>query len=72
MADSWSGVCRQCVAVIATVPTSVLLTTVLATVLGLIVLVSRSPPVLAPGARDLSWPIPNQAGQLTHADLCVR
>lgn len=42
MADSWGDICRQCVAVVADVPASVLLGTVLATALGVFVLVSRS------------------------------
>jgi len=54
MADSWGGVCRQCVAIVADVPTSVLLATVLATVVGLSVLVSWSSLVPAPGARKPS------------------
>jgi hypothetical protein len=69
MADSLGGVCRQCVAAIADVPSSVLLATVLATVLGLLVLVSRSPLVPAPSARELSWPVAGPAYQLTHTDL---
>lgn len=41
MIDSWVQVCRHCVDVIVDVPPSVLLITVLATSLGLFVLVSR-------------------------------
>ncbi|OQD73428.1 hypothetical protein PENDEC_c015G05761 [Penicillium decumbens] len=52
MADSWGGVCRQCVAIVADVPTSVLLATVLATVVGLSVLVFLFLSLVAPVPRE--------------------
>ncbi|KAJ5191219.1 Dolichyl-phosphate beta-glucosyltransferase [Penicillium cinerascens] len=52
MADSWGVVCRQCVAIIADVPTSVLLATVLATVLGLFVLFYLFLSLVAPVPRE--------------------
>ncbi|KAJ6107898.1 Dolichyl-phosphate beta-glucosyltransferase [Penicillium sp. IBT 18751x] len=52
MADTWSGVCRQCVAIIADIPTPVLLTTGLATVLGLIVLFYTFLSFVAPVPRE--------------------
>ncbi|KAJ5665567.1 CAZyme family GT2 [Penicillium maclennaniae] len=57
MADTWSGVCRQCVAVIADIPTPVLLTTGLATVLGLIVLFYTFLSFVAPVPRE---PLPEE------------
>lgn len=52
MAESWGQVCRQCVDVVADVPISVLLVTVLATFAGLMVLVSRLR-LVSPVARGL-------------------
>lgn len=40
---AWSDVCRQCVNVVAEVPIEILLVSVLATLLGLVVLVSKFP-----------------------------
>lgn len=65
MAESWGDICRQCVAVVADVPASVLLGTVLATALGVFVLVSRSP-LAAPGARDLNS---NSSDSIEHYEV---
>lgn len=42
MADSWSDICRQCVSTVAEVPVYILLGSLLATSLGVFVLVSSS------------------------------
>ncbi|KAJ5099509.1 Dolichyl-phosphate beta-glucosyltransferase [Penicillium argentinense] len=42
MAESWSGICHQCVSTVAAVPASILLVAFLSTGLGLFVLVSRT------------------------------
>lgn len=51
MADSWGPICGHCLDVLADVPASILLATVLATAVGLFVLVSRSLRAFAPTAR---------------------
>lgn len=43
MADSLADICRSCVTVVADVPPVILLATLLATALGLLVLVSSRP-----------------------------
>lgn len=57
MDDTWGQICHQCVDVVADVPVSVLLVTLLATVVGLFVLVSRSR-LFARIARGLPCPNP--------------
>jgi hypothetical protein len=42
MAEFWSTVCRQCVSAVSDVPASILLASVVATALGLFVLVSSA------------------------------
>lgn len=52
--DSWDAVCRQCVTAVSDVPPSILLATVVATAMGLFVLVSsRSPSSSLRCARNL-------------------
>ncbi|KAJ5176723.1 Dolichyl-phosphate beta-glucosyltransferase [Penicillium canariense] len=57
MTESWANICRQCVTVVADVPASILLVTLLATLLGLFVLFFLFLFIVAPTPRE---PLPEE------------